>query len=54
MFFDKIEEMKICQEGDVNFIGELKRQLEEELVDKEVKWVEVEEIMVSKEVMFNK
>ena len=54
MLLDKIEEMKICQEGDANLIEELKRQLEEELADKEVKRVEVEEIMASKEAMSNK
>ena len=54
MLLDKIEEMKIRQEGDANLIGELKRQLEEELADKEVKRVEVEEIMASKEAMSNK
>ena len=54
MLLDKIEEMRIRQEGDANLIDELKRQLEEELADKEVKRVEVEEIMASKEAMSNK
>ena len=54
MLLDKIEEMKIRQEGDANLIEELKRQLEVELADKEVKRAEVEEIMASKEAMSNK
>ena len=54
VLLDKIEEMRIRQEGDANLIDELKRQLEEELADKEVKRVEVEEIMASKEAMSNK
>ena len=54
VFLAKIEEMNIRHEGDANLIEELKKQLEEELADKEVKRVEVEEIIASTEAMSNK
>lgn len=51
---EKIEEMKLRQEGDTALIADLKRQLEEEIADKEAKRVESEEIMATKEEMSNK
>ena len=50
---EKITEMKIRQEGDAKLIEELRRQLEEEISDKEVKRVELEELMASKDALFN-
>ena len=54
VLLEKIEEMKLRQEGDASLIAELKKQLEEEIADKEAKRVEVEEIMATKEEMSNK
>ena len=48
---NKIEEMKICREGDTKLIAELKKQLEEEIADKENKRVEVEELLANKDAM---
>ena len=50
---EKITQMKIRQEGDAKLIEELRRQLEEEISDKEVKRVELEELMASKDALFN-
>ena len=50
---DKIEEMKIRQEGDANLIEHLKKQLEDEIADKEAKRVEVEELLATKDATAN-
>ncbi|XP_068724598.1 golgin subfamily A member 4-like [Montipora capricornis] len=44
---DKIEEMSILREGDEKLIGELKRQLQDEIADKEVKRVEMEQLLAT-------
>ena len=50
---NKMEEMKICREGDAKLIEELKKQLEEEIADKENKRVEMEEVLANKDAMSN-
>lgn len=50
---DRIEEMSIRQEGDAKLIEELKRQLEDEIADKEMKRVEMEELLATKDALSN-
>ena len=53
-YLDKIEEMSIRIEGDCNLIQELKKQLEDELTEKEAKQIKVDEIMAAKESAFDR
>ena len=50
---DRIEEMSIRQEGDAKLIEELKRQLEDEIADKEIKGVKMEELLATKDALSN-